>query len=322
MKAIIYNQYGGPEVLHEAEVPKPVPTDDEVLVKVHAVGLNAADWRLLRADPFFVRFATGLFSPKKQILGSDIAGTVEAVGKNVIDVHPGDEVYGDLSADGHGGLAEYVCAPAASLALKPANLSFVEAAAVPMAAVTALQGLRDHGEIQPGQNVLIHGASGGVGSFAVQIAKALGGDVTAVCSTTKLEQARLLGADHMIDYTKEDFAKNGQRYDLILAVNGDRPLSDYVGALAPTGRYVMAGGSMKQIFQAMLLGPFKSKRGGKTAIGYTAKPLKADLQYLAELLEAGRIKPTLEQQYPLDETPEAMRYLDQGHAKGKIVVTV
>lgn len=322
MKAIVYNQYGGPEVLHEAEVQKPAPRQNEVLIKVHAVGLNAADWRLMRADPFFVRFSAGLSSPKQQILGSDIAGTVEAIGKNVLGLQPGDAVYADLSANGNGGLAEYVCVPENTVAHKPTSLTFEEAAAVPMAAVTALQGLRDHGQIQAGQHVMIHGASGGVGSFALQIAKALGAEITAVCSTSKIEQALSLGADHVIDYTKEDFTKNSVKYDLVLAVNGDRPLSHYVEALTPTGSYVMIGGSMKQIFQAMLLGPFKSKRGGKTIKGFTAKPQQADLQYMTKLIETGAVKPALDKQYPFGKVSEAMHYLDQGHSKGKVVITM
>ncbi|MEM7133925.1 MAG: NAD(P)-dependent alcohol dehydrogenase [Chloroflexota bacterium] len=322
MKAIVYTQYGSPDVLHQAEVPKPIPRENEVLIKVYAVGLNAADWRMMRADPFFVRFFAGMLKPKNQILGADIAGTVEAVGSNVKRLQPGDAVYGDLSGDGMGGLAEYVCAPEESIAPKPMPLSFKEAATVPMAAMAALQGLRDHGQIQSGQKVLIHGASGGVGSFAVQIAKALGGIVTAVCSTSKMDQARLLGADHVLDYTKEDFAQNGETYDLILAANGDRSLSDYLGALTPTGRYIMAGGSMKQMFQAILLGSLKSKKDGKTIKDFTAKPKQADLNFITELIEAGKIKPILDKQYPFSETPDAMRYLDQGHAKGKIIVTV
>ena len=238
MKAIVYTEYGSPDVLHLKDVEKPVPADDEVLVKVHAVSVNAADLHLLRADPFLIRLSSGFLKPKHTILGSDIAGRVEAVGSNVTQFKPGDEVFGDISACGWGGFAEYVCVRENALVLKPTNLSFEQAAAVPMAAVTALQGIRHAGQIRPGQKALINGASGGVGTFAVQLAKSFGAEVTAVCSTRNLETARSIGADHVIDYTKEDFATNGQQYDLILAANGDRSISDYKRALSPKGVYV------------------------------------------------------------------------------------
>jgi NADPH:quinone reductase-like Zn-dependent oxidoreductase len=231
-------------------------------------------------------------------------------------------VFGDLSACGNGGFAEYVSVPESALVLKPANLLFEAAAAVPMAAVTALQGLRDHGKIQPGQQVLINGASGGVGTYAVQLAKAFGAEVTAVCSTRNLDQARALGADHIIDYTQEDFTQNGRQYDLILAVNGYHPLSAYQRALTPKGTYVMAGGSMAQIFQAMLLGPRMSRSGGQKLGGVSAKPNQQDLAFMKELLEAGQVVPVIDRRYPLRETAEALRYLGQGHAPGKVVITV
>jgi NADPH:quinone reductase-like Zn-dependent oxidoreductase len=322
MKAIVYTKYGSPDVLHLEEVPKPTPNDDEVLVKVRATAVNAADWRLMRADPFFVRFSVGLLTPKNQILGADVAGVVEAVGQNVARFQPSDAVYGDLSGNGWGGLAEYVCAPELLWARKPANLTFEEAAAVPLAAVTALQGLRDFGRIQPGQRVLIQGASGGVGTFAVQIAKAFGAEVTAVCSTTKMEIARAHGADHVIDYTREDFADNGRKYDLILAANGSRQLSDYERALTHTGIYVVAGGSMSQLFQAMLLGPIKSRPGGKTIRTFTANPDQKDLDILTELIEAGKVIPEIDRRYPLREAPEAVRYLEAGHARGKVIISL
>jgi NADPH:quinone reductase-like Zn-dependent oxidoreductase len=323
MKAIIYTRYGPPDVLQLIEVEKPTPKEDEVLVQIHAASVNAYDWHLLCADIFLVRLmGGGLLKPKNTRLGADIAGRVEAVGRNVKQFRPGDEVFGDIAAWGNGGFAEYASVPEIALALKPANLSFEEAAAVPMAAVTALQGLRDQGQIQPGQKVLINGASGGVGTFAVQIAKSFGAEVTAVCSTRNLDQARSIGADHVIDYTKEDFTQNGQQYDLILAANGYHPLSAYQRALTPRGIYVMAGGSPAQIFQAMLLGPWMSRTGGKKMGSVSAKPYQKDLVILKELLEAGKVVPVIDKRYPLSEVAEALRYLGEGHARGKIVITV
>lgn len=322
MKAIVYTEYGSPDVLRLKETPQPTPKDNEVLIKVRAVSINAADLHLLRADPFPVRFAYGLFKPKLQILGADVAGQVEALGKNVTQFKVGDEVFGELSGCGFGGLAEYVCAPKTILALKPSNLSFEEAAALPMASVTALQGLRDTGNIKAGQKVLIHGSSGGVGTFAVQIAKSFGAEVTAVCSTSKMDLARSLGADHVIDYTREDFTKNGQRYDLIFAVNGNRPLVDFEGALTPMGTFVFSGGDMSRLFQAMLQGPLRSKKGGKSMKTLVAKPNQADLNTIRELVETGKVKPVIDKRYSLSETPAAMHYLEEGHARGKIVITV
>jgi NADPH:quinone reductase-like Zn-dependent oxidoreductase len=318
MKAIVYEKYGSPEVLRLVEMPKPAPKDDEVLVKIHAVGLNAADWHLMRADPFLARFMAGLLKPKNPILGEDIAGTVEAVGSAVTCFKPGDAVFACYER----GLAEYVCAPESKLTPKPANLSFEEAAAVPMAALTALQGLRDHGRIAAGQRVMIHGASGGVGTFAVQLARHFGAEVTAVTSTKKVEQARTLGADHVIDYTREDFAKNGQQYDLIFAANGNRSLADYERALTPTGTYVMAGGTNGQMFQTMILGGLKSKKGGKTMKNFLASSSPDDLNTIKNLIEAGALKPVMDRCYPLEQAADAMRYLEAGHAKGKIVIQV
>ncbi len=323
MKAIVCTKYGPPDVLQLREVEKPTPQDDQVLVQVHAASVNAADWHLLSADIFLVRLMTGgLLKPKNAILGADIAGRVEAVGRNVKQFRPGDEVFGDIAGWGFGGLAEYVAVSENAVMLKPANLSFEQAAAVPLASVTALQGLRDQGHIQPGQKVLINGASGGVGTFAVQIAKSFGAQVTAVCSTRNVDQSRSLGADQVIDYTKEDFTQNGQQYDLILAVNGYHPLSDYKRALAPKGIYVMAGGSPAQMFQAMLLGPWMSMGGDKKMGGVSAKASLKDLAFMKELLEAGHVNPVIDKCYPLSEAPEAFRYLGTGHARGKIVITV
>ncbi len=322
MKAIVYAKYGPPDVLELKEVEKPAPKDDEVLIKVHAASANAADWHLLRGDPFLLRLTgTGLLKPKNKILGADVAGRVEAVGRNAKQFQPGDDVFGDISADGWGGFAEYVSVPESALVLKPANISFEEAAAVPMAAVTALQGVRDKGQIQPGQKVLINGASGGVGTFAVQIAKSFGAEVTGVCSTRNLDMARSIGADQVIDYTQEDFTRNGHRYDLIIAANGYQSISDYKRALNPEGIYVMTGGSGAQMFQAIFLGPWISKTGSKKLGNLAAKPNKKDLAFMKELLEAGKVVPVIDRQHTLSEVPEALRYLEEGHAKGKVVIT-
>jgi NADPH:quinone reductase-like Zn-dependent oxidoreductase len=319
MKAIVYTRYGPPDVLQLKDIEKPIPKDDEVLVEVHAASVNAYDWHMLEAKPFLVRLmGGGLLKPRNSILGADIAGRVEAVGKDAKQFQPNDEVFGTIS----GGFAEYACAREKYLALKPANLSFEEAAAVPMAAITALQGLRDKGQIQPGQKVLINGASGGVGTFAVQIAKSFGAEVTGVCSTKNLGMVRSIGADQIVDYTQEDFTKNGQHYDLILAANGYHWISDYKRALGPRGIYVMTGGSMGQLFQAMLLGPLMSKTGGKRMGGMTARLSQNDLVFMKELLEAGKVVPVIERRYPLSQAAEAVRYLAEGHAQGKVVITL
>ena len=320
MKAIVYTKYGSPDVVQFNDVEKPAPQDGEVLIKIHAASVNAYDWHFLTADIFLVRLmGGGLFKPKDTRLGADIAGRVEAVGKNVQQFQPGDEVFGSI---GHGGFAEYACAPESRLALKPENLSFEEAAAVPMAGLTALQGLRDVGQIQSGQKVLINGASGGVGTFAVQIAKSFGATVTAVCSSKNLEQAYAIGADQVIDYTRQDFTQNGQQYDIIFAANGYHPLSAYKRALAPQGIYVMAGGTTPQIFQAVLLGPQMSKNGGKKMGGVTAKTDQKDLVILKGLIESGKVKPVIDKRFPISAAAEALRYLGQGHARGKVIITM
>lgn len=323
MKAIVYTKYGPPDVLELKEVEKPTPKDNEVLVKVHAASVNAADWRLMRADPFLARLHAGLLKPTKfRILGADIAGRVEAIGRNVNRFQPGDEVFGAVFA--RGGFAEYKSARENELVLKPANISFEEAAAVPLAALTALQGLRDAGQIKAGQKVLINGASGGVGTFAVQIAKYFGAEVTAVCSTRNLDMVRSIGADQVIDYTQEDFTKNGQRYDLILAANGYHPILNYRRALSPKGIYVMSGGSMAQMFQALLLGPWISMIGSKKlgALTMKRKQKQKDLVFMKELIEAGKVVPVIDRRYPLSEVPEAIRYLEEEHARGKVVITL
>lgn len=322
MQAMVFHTYGSPEVLKMEEVPQPVPQDDEILVKVVAASAAAGDWHLLRADPFLIRFAYGLFAPKFKILGADVAGRVEAVGKNVTYFKVGDEVFGDLSSSGFGAFAEYVAAPESSFALKPTNLSFEEAATIPVSSVTALQALRDHGKLQPGQKVLINGASGGVGTFAVQIAKALGAHVTAVCSTSKMEMVRALGADEVIDYTQEDFTQNGKQYDLIVAVNGYQPLSAYQRALTPQGTYVMTGGEMKQLFEVMIFGSMRSKAGGQTLMNMLVKNGREHLNYMKELIEAGKVKPVMDHSFPLHDVADAIRYIEAGHAKGKVVINV
>ncbi|MHC4756721.1 MAG: NAD(P)-dependent alcohol dehydrogenase [Planctomycetota bacterium] len=322
MKAIVYEKYGPPDVLQLKEVEKPTPKDNEVLVKVHAASVNYSDWVFVRGKPFLVRLMSGLLKPKNSILGADIAGQVEAVGTNIKQLQPGDEVFGDISGCGWGGFAEHVAVPENALALKPANLTFEEAAAVPQAAVVALQGLRDKGQIQSGQKVLINGASGGVGTFAVQIAKSFGAEVTGVCSTRNLDMVRSIGAGETIDYTQEDFTKNGQRYDLIVAAAGYRSIFDYKRALSPRGIYVMTGGSMKQIMQANLLGPFISRAAGKKLVALSHKPSQKDLIFMKELIEAGKVKSVIDRCYSLSETAEAIRYYGEGHSQGKVVITV
>jgi NADPH:quinone reductase-like Zn-dependent oxidoreductase len=322
MKAIIHSKYGSPDVIQLVDVEKPVPKDDEILVRIHAASVNALDWHLLTADIFLVRLMSGgMLKPKNPRLGADMAGEVEAVGSQVKEFKVGDAVFGDIGPWGMGSFGEYTAVPEKALVLKPARLSFEEAAAVPVAGLTALQGLRDVGKIQPSQKVLIQGAAGGVGTFAVQLAKYFGAEVTAVCSTRNLDQAKALGAEHVIDYTQEDFTQNGQQYDLILAVNGYHPLSAYQRALSPQGRYVMAGGTFRQIFASMLLGPRRSKPGGKQMGGVSAKTNKDDLLFLKELLKEGKIRAVIDKCFPLAETAEALRYLGSGHARAKVVVT-
>jgi NADPH:quinone reductase-like Zn-dependent oxidoreductase len=322
MKAIVCDKYGSPDVLRLEEVERPSPTGDQMLVKVMAASVNAGDWHLLRADPFLVRLAFGLFRPKVRILGLDVAGIVEAVGDSVSRFKPGDEVFGDISSNGFGGFAEYVCASESAFAFKPASLSFEEAAAVPAAGMTALQALRDKGKVRAGQRVLIHGASGGVGSFAVQLARSLGAEVTAVCSTRNVERVRELGATHVIDYTREDFARGDGRYDVILSANGTRSIFDFRRALRPGGTFVSTGGSTGQLFQALLLGPLLSRGGKVRMTNFLVSPNGADVAVLADLIERGEIRPVIDRRYPLEEVPDAIRYLEEGHAQGKVVITV
>jgi NADPH:quinone reductase-like Zn-dependent oxidoreductase len=316
MKAFVYERYGPPERLRLAEVDTPTPSADEVLVKVLAASVNAADWHVLRGKPLFSRATLGLLRPKHQILGVDVAGRVEAVGGGVTGLQPGDEVYANLLDHGYGGFAEHVAVPVGVLSLKPASLSFEEAAAVPMAATTALQGLRHHGELRPGQTVLINGGTGGVGSFAVQLAKAAGTEVTAVPSTPNLELVRSLGADQVVDYTSTDFAAGGQRYDRILDTVGNRSVRDLRRALAEGGKAAVTG------FTSVrgLLGV--SLRGGKDVAQVQAHVTAKDLERLSALVEAGKLRPRIDRRYRFADLPAAIAYLEQGRAKSKVVVEV
>jgi NADPH:quinone reductase-like Zn-dependent oxidoreductase len=316
MKAFIYEKYGPPETLRMAEVDTPAPNAEEVLVKVLAASVNAADWHVMRGKPLFSRATLGLLRPKHQILGGDVAGQVEAVGGGITRFQPGDEVYANLLDHGYGGFAEYVSVPMDVMSLKPANLSFEEAAAVPTAAVTALQGLRHHGEPQPTQKVLINGATGGVGSFAVQIAKSYGPEVTAVTSTRNLDLVRSLGADHVVDYTTTDFVGSGRRYDLILDTVGNRSVPDLKRALAEGGKAAVTGFTSV----ARLLGV--SLRGGKDVAMVQAHVTTKDLELLSELIEAGKVRPQIDRRYPFAEIPAAIAYLEQGHARAKVVVAM
>lgn len=324
MKAIVYYEYGSPDdVLELEDIDEPVVNDDEVLVRVRGASVNPHDWHFMTGLPYLARISTGLFKPKATVLGADLAGQVEAVGKNVTRFRPGDEVFGQLQT---GSFAEYACVSEDSVALKPNNLTFEQAAAVPMAAVTALQGLRDQGRIEPGQKVLINGASGGVGTFAVQIAKSAGAEVTGVCSTANVDMVRSIGADQVIDYTQEDFTQSGQRYDVMLDLVGNRSLSACRRVLNPKGVYLASFGQPKrrwlgsfaQMLRLVVLSPFVSQKMRP----FLSAPEQEDLVALKELIEAGRVTPVINRTYPLSDVPEAMRYLEEGHARGKVVIAV
>ena len=317
----MYTKYGPPDVLELKEVDKPIPKDDEILVEVHAVSINDWDWGLLQGTPFTNRLISGLLKPKKiQILGSDIAGRIEAVGKNIEQFKPGDEVFGDLTGN-WGGFAEYVCARETQLVRKPASMTFVQAAAIPQAAMLAVQGLRDKGQLQPGQKLLINGAGGGVGTFGVQIAKLYGIEVTGVDSSEKLDMMRSVGFDHVIDYTQEDFTRNRRLYDLILDTKTNRSVFNYARSLSPNGTYVTVGGSGPRILQALLLGPWISMFSKKNMRLVFLKPNK-DLAYMSELFEKGKVKPVIDGPYQLSEAPEAMRHFGKANHKGKVIITV
>lgn len=324
MKAIVYTKYGSPDVLHLEDLEKPSPKDNEVLIKVHAASVNPADWHTMRGAPFLARLANGLFKPQNPRLGADVAGRVEAVGSNVTQFQVGEDVFGCLPLNAMRSFAEYSTANADGLALEPANITFEQAAAIPLAGLTALQGLRDHGKIQPGLKVLVNGASGGVGTFAVQIAKSFGAKVTGVCSTRNLELVRAIGADQVVDYTKEDLTQNGQAYDLIFDTIGNLSIDDAMRAMSPNGICVVAGfTTMPHAFQLMIIGPRVSKRGSKKiGLMSVAPENQKDLLTIKELLETGKIVPVIDQCYPLSETGEAVRYLETGRARGKVVINV
>jgi NADPH:quinone reductase-like Zn-dependent oxidoreductase len=320
VKAVIYTKYGPPDILQLQEVAKPTPTDDEMLVKIHAVSVNRSDWEGLIGKPLYARIG-GLRKPRRQILGSDVAGRVEIVGKNYTRFQPGDEVFGEMG-DYRGGFAEYVCTQGKAWALKPAGMTFEQAAAIPQAGVIALQGIRGKGQVQPGRKVLINGAGGGAGSFAIQLARLDGAEVTGVDSSGKFDFMHSLGADHVIDYTREDFTKSGKQYDLILDVIAQRSVFAYKRALNPNGRYLAVGGHVATGLQILLLGALirriTSKRIGLLAVQRN----REDLVAITELCEAGKIVPVIDRQYPLSEVPEALRYLGEGRAKGKIVISM
>jgi NADPH:quinone reductase-like Zn-dependent oxidoreductase len=319
VKTILYTRFGPPEVLQLREVEKPSPRENEVLIRVHATSINALEWRRFTMPRLLVPLmGGGIFEPKDKTLGADFAGRVEGVGPGITKFKPGDEVFGIR----RGSFAEYVCAPERLTAHKPANISFADAAAVPLAALTALQALRDQGKIQSGQSVAVNGSGGGVGTFAVQIAKAFGTEVTAICGPKNQDVARSLGADHVVDYTKEDFTRNGRQYDLILAANGYHSIFDYRRALKPHGVYVVAGGAIAQMFQALVLGAILSRTGEQKFRGMMTRPNADDLDFLKELMEAGKIVSVIDRTYPLSKTVEAMRYVLEGHVKGKVILTI
>lgn len=316
MKAFLYTKYGSPEVLRLREVEKPTPSDDEALVKVHAASVNYSDWAFVRGKPFLLRLMDQApFKPKHPVLGADIAGRIEAVGRNVQQFQPGDEVFGDLSGDGWGGFAEYVAVPEHVLAPKPVNLSFVEAAAVPQASLVALQGLRDVGKIQPEHRVLINGASGGIGTFAVQIARTFGAAVTGVCSIRSLDLVRSLGAERVIDYMREDFALGDERYDLILDIVASRSIKACERTLRPGGMYVLAGGSLVRIIQA-------SMNKNERIVNLSQKLSQEDLIFMKELLEASKVVPVIDRCYPFSETADAVKHYGTRHAQGKVVISI
>jgi NADPH:quinone reductase-like Zn-dependent oxidoreductase len=326
VKAIVRDTYGSADVLELTDIDKPEPGDDEVLLRVHAASVNPADWHILRGLPYIARMQFGLGKPKDRVLGCDVAGHIEAVGNNVTMLQPGEEVFGSPFMHGLGAFAEWVCISEDLLAPKPANLSFEQVAAVPLAALTALQALRGQGRIEPGYKVLIIGASGGVGTFAVQIAKSFDAEVSGVCSTRNLEMVRALGAEHVIDYTQEDFTHSGQKYDLIFQLAGTLSPSECRSALTSNGTLLISSGEsegswigpLDRVIKALVLSPFVSQK----MASFTVKPNREDLQLLKQFIEDGTITPVIDRSYPLAQVPEAIRYLEEGHARGKVVISV
>ena len=346
MKALVRHEYGPPDVLKVEEVQKPTPRDDEVLIRVHAASVNLGDWEILTADPLYITVLArmfgaksrhdpfssndsgaparkgGLFGPKYKILGTDLAGRVEAVGKNVTQFQPGDDVFGDISVVGLGAFAEYVCVPEkACLVPKPASMTFEQAAAIPQATFIAVQAIRDKGQVQPGQTVLINGAGGGAGTFAVQLAKFYGAEVTGIDGGHKLEMVRSIGADHVIDYTQEDFTQNGKRYDVILDLAATRTVFDSRRSLTPNGIYLMAGGSGTAMWQSLFLGPLISRTGNRRVAFLMAESRRDDLTLMTELFEAGKVVPVIDRCYPLSEAAEALRRIGEKQSKGKVIIT-
>ncbi|WP_312096102.1 NAD(P)-dependent alcohol dehydrogenase [Niallia sp.] len=322
MKAIISEKYGTPDTLKLGEVDKPIPKSNEVLVKVYASSINFGNLALLTGKPLPVRFVFGLWKPKYRIPGGDVAGVVEAVGRDVTQLQIGDRVYGDLANSGWGALAEYVAAGEKELALMPSNLFFTEMAGVPMAGTTALQAIRDIGKVRAGQKILIHGASGGVGTFAVQIAKALGAEVTAVVSTRNVELVKSLGADHVMDYRKTDFVNDGKTFDVIFGVNGSQSIFTYKKKLKDNGVFIHVGGANSQFYQTMLVGPLLSIFGKKKFITFLQRPNQQDLVFINGLIEEGKVKPVMDRGYSLKEVPKAFQYFEKGHAQGKVIITI
>ncbi|MCF2649309.1 NAD(P)-dependent alcohol dehydrogenase [Niallia circulans] len=322
MKAIISEKYGMPETLKLGEVDKPIPKHNEVLVKVYASSINFGNLALLTGKPLPVRFVFGLRKPKYRIPGGDIAGVVEAIGKDVTQIQIGDQAYGDLANNGWGAFAEYVAVDEKTVALMPSNLSFTEIAGVPMAGTTALQAIRNIGKVRTGQEILIHGASGGVGTFAVQIAKALGAEVTAVVSTRNVDLVKSLGADHVIDYKKDDFVNDTKTFDTIFGVNGSQSIFTYKKKLKENGVFIHVGGANNQFYQTMLLGPLLSLFGKKKFITFLQRPNQQDLVFINGLIEEGKVKPIMDRSYSLNDVPEAFQYFEKGHSQGKVIITM
>jgi NADPH:quinone reductase-like Zn-dependent oxidoreductase len=321
VKAVVYTEYGPPEVMRVEDVEKPIPTDDEVLIRLEAVSLNRSDWENLIGSPLYTRIGA-LRKPRHPILGSDIAGRVEQVGGNVKDLKPGDAVFGDIMWQHMSGFAEYVCARPRWLARVPPGMTFAEAAAMPQSAVIALQGIRDKGRVQPGQQVLINGAGGGGGAFAIQLAKSYGAVVTGVDNAGKFDFMRAMGADHVLDYTQQDYTRTGKQYDFVLDLIAHRSVFAYRRALKPAGRLYVVGGSVATFFQILILGPLIRRMSGRDIRVLAVRTNLKDMRYMAELYASGKLRPVIDRYFPLSKVPDALRYLGEGHAKGKVIITM